>query len=44
MDMSELFHAHSLVDNLCHHDSLLVFADYVACQDKVAAVWKDQVQ
>ena len=45
--MSKLFHAHSLVDNLCHHDPFLVFAyyeDFVACQDKVTAVWKDQEQ
>jgi starch phosphorylase len=36
-----------LVDNLCHHDPFLVFADYadyVDCQDKVTAVWKDQEQ
>lgn len=33
-----------LVDNLCHSDPFLVFADYadyVACQDKVARVWED---
>jgi starch phosphorylase len=33
-----------LVDNLCQHDPFLVladYADYVACQDKVTAVWKD---
>jgi starch phosphorylase len=36
-----------LVDNLCHHDPFLVFADYadyLDCQDKVTAVWKDQEQ
>ena len=34
-----------LVDNLCQHDPFLVladYADYVACQDKVSAVWQDQ--
>ncbi|WP_374088958.1 glycogen/starch/alpha-glucan phosphorylase [Methylomicrobium lacus] len=33
-----------LVDNLCQSDPFLVFADYadyIACQDKVAGVWKD---
>jgi starch phosphorylase len=33
-----------LIDNLCHSDPFLVFADYadyVACQDKVARVWED---
>jgi starch phosphorylase len=33
-----------LVDNLCQHDPFLVFADYadyIACQDKVAGVWED---
>jgi len=33
-----------LVDNLCHHDPYLVFADYadyVACQDNIATVWQD---
>ena len=37
----------SLVDNLCQHDPFLVladYADYVACQDKVTAVWKDPEQ
>ena len=36
-----------LVDNLCQHDPFLVLADYaeyVACQDKVAAAWKDPEQ
>jgi starch phosphorylase len=36
-----------LVDNLCHHDPFLVLADYaeyVACQDKVTAAWKDPEQ
>jgi len=36
-----------LVDNLCQHDPFLVladYADYVACQDKVTAVWQDQEQ
>jgi starch phosphorylase len=34
-----------LVDNLRQHDPFLVladYADYVACQDKVAEAWKDQ--
>jgi starch phosphorylase len=33
-----------LVDNLCHSDPFLVFADYadyVSCQDKVARAWED---
>jgi len=33
-----------LVDNLCQSDPFMVFADYadyIACQDKVAGVWKD---
>jgi glucan phosphorylase len=33
--------------NLCQHDPFLVladYADYVACQDKVTAVWQDQEQ
>jgi starch phosphorylase len=33
-----------LVDNLCQSDPFLVFADYadyIACQDKVAGVWED---
>jgi len=33
-----------LVDNLCQSDPFLVFADYadyIACQDKVAGIWKD---
>jgi starch phosphorylase len=33
-----------LVDNLCQSDPFLVFADYadyIACQDKVAGVWAD---
>ncbi len=33
-----------LVDNLIHHDPYLVladYADYVACQDNVTAVWED---
>jgi starch phosphorylase len=37
----------SLVDNLYRHDPFLVladYADYVACQDKVTAVWKDPEQ
>ena len=37
----------SLVDDLCRHDPFLVladYADYVACQDKVTAVWKNQEQ
>jgi starch phosphorylase len=37
----------SLVDNLRQHDPFLVLADYsdyVACQDKVTEVWKDQEQ
>ena len=45
--MSKLFHAHSLTHNLCHQYPFLVFADYedfVASQDKVTAVWKDQGQ
>lgn len=35
----------SLVDNLRQYDPFLVladYADYVACQDKVAEAWKDQ--
>lgn len=33
-----------LVDNLCQSDPFLVFADYadyIACQDKVAGIWQD---
>ncbi|MGR8952744.1 MAG: glycogen/starch/alpha-glucan phosphorylase, partial [Gammaproteobacteria bacterium] len=33
-----------LIDNLCQDDPFLVFADYadyIACQDKVAEAWKD---
>jgi len=33
-----------LIDNLCQSDPFMVFADYadyIACQDKVAGVWKD---
>jgi starch phosphorylase len=33
-----------LMDNLIHHDPYLVladYADYVACQDKVTAVWEE---
>ncbi len=36
-----------LLDNLRQHDPFLVLADYaeyVACQDKVTAIWKDQEQ
>jgi starch phosphorylase len=39
---TEVFSA--LVDNLCQYDPFLVFADYadyIACQDKVARVWED---
>jgi starch phosphorylase len=39
---TELFRP--LVDNLCQSDPFLVFADYadyIACQDKVAGVWED---
>ncbi|MEY3288963.1 MAG: hypothetical protein RLZZ419_1205 [Pseudomonadota bacterium] len=40
---TEIFRA--LVDNLCQYDPFMVladYADYVACQDKVTAVWQDQ--
>ena len=36
-----------LLDNLMHHDPFLVladFADYVACQDRVSAAWRDARQ